>query len=1160
MLFSGSKTSSGFNIIKECLFIVSILFSVVLFFALFSYNPADNNWKGDPNAINHVTNAIGVFGAVMSDGLFSYLGICAYLLPIMFAYLAYVAFFKAVQLKQIDFVSIGCKIIGFDCLLISCCTLVSKMQNFGPYSFQGGHLGSLVYDWTSGWFGYEGTIFAMLFLLIIGVPLFTGLSWFVICSFIGGVTLAIFDINSRFYKIIKKLIGRNTAPTTNNTDEDAEPVVSIVETQKTSTKSASNLKISISDDDNHREEAPKKVEDKSQTFVDFTKPYANRNDSVDSSDLTIPGLSSVNPEDMIVDQKTQEVQKVDERVEPTINFDEVDKILSSEQQQKQNLSSEHTDKLISSTNTSVEQSPFSAPTPQSTQPVQTSQPIQSTPLSQPSQAVATGVTNSDKENDPRMQPPKEYKYASSVVLPPPTRAADMGIEVSVKPNTEESKFVLSSNEPLINNTTNSSSITSANTPINDAVANTMPSPMSSNEERIEPTFNGISSSYNNVDTSSSAQNDSMSSDYREPSISVTNNGNSYANSSDFASIPLSNVSSSNDNDDNNVISLDTYKITDQDIGSIPNSFIKVDDNANNEPEEEKTSLLTNEPEPFGELPDFALNPRLDVSAPKPAANNHPEAKFVKHDDLPDGMSLRGGHMEFNDNLSEFPSVEIFQAPKAHQPSISPQEINALIERLDACLKLFKIKARVAEKQIVDQYGQPKVVKFYESGPIITRFYLELLGDQRATKIEDISSDIARNLMIGNIRVIQTVPGTSYVAIEIPNTIKQNINMRELLESDEFKNSKAPLTICLGRDIIGKPVIYDLAKAPHLLVAGTTGSGKSVGINTMLVSLLMKNKPEDMKLIMIDPKVIEFTTYKDIPHLITPVISDMKNVASALRWACVEMDRRYVLMSKLQVRNIDGYNAQVTNNPNIIDPTWHPNDNMDMEAPKLGKLPYIVIVVDEFADLMLQLKKQGDIEGMISRLAAKARAAGMHLILATQSPRKDVITGTIRSNFPSQIAFKVKSNIDSRIILDSPGAEHLLGRGDMLIKFNDGNNDLRRAHGAYISDDEVNNFADAWRARGKPVYNDDVANTELTPSTAIPGESAPVTGDTDALFDQIVEFCRELKQKNGKFSVSLLQRRFSIGYSRAARVTETLADQGIVSAPLNGSGVREVLID
>ncbi len=638
---------------------------------------------------------------------------------------------------------------------------------------------------------------------------------------------------------------------------------------------------------------------------------------------------------------------------------------------------------------------------------------------------------------------------------------------------------------------------------------------------------------------------------------------------------ISLVSDINDNSPSNVIDFESIQQanakTTEDFGVVPNFFTPVDENSNanlnNYPVNDKqpisneisnTNVLSGQKHydshsPMSNVLPSNNNAPVDYSVP-----NSTGMRFVDYSsELPDSMTFNAGQYESDGSpLTKFPSLDIFAPPKP-QEKVAISTLENMCDKIDDCLANLKIKAHVAR----NEDGS----RIYECGPVITR-YMIALENGKGSKISNMSTDIGRLLGGATVRVIEVIPGMPYVGIEIPNAVRQSINVRELFAGDAFVNSKAILPICLGRDITGAPVVFDLAAAPHLLVAGTTGSGKSVGINTMLVSLLLKHTPDDLRLIIVDPKAIEFKPYHDIPHLLTPIITDMNQTPSALRWAVQEMERRYKLLGVFGVRNIEGFNDRIRESlaKNIIfkDPLWRPSDSMDSQAPGLKTLPYIVFIIDEFADLILGMKKEsGDIEGMISRLAAKARACGIHLILATQSPRAEVIRGSIRANFPSQIAFKVKSSMESHIIIDEGGAEKLLGRGDMLIKFNDGSGLTRRAHGGFISDDEIGAFTAAWRMRGKPEYVDEVTKVELTEETAIPGEHVPSNNrGNDALYDDVVEFVRDLKQRNRQFSVSLLQQHFGIGYNRASRITQILQDNGIVSEQIGAAKVRSILID
>ncbi len=465
------------------------------------------------------------------------------------------------------------------------------------------------------------------------------------------------------------------------------------------------------------------------------------------------------------------------------------------------------------------------------------------------------------------------------------------------------------------------------------------------------------------------------------------------------------------------------------------------------------------------------------------------------------------------------------------------------------------QARLIEARL-EEYKINVTVKSVLPGPVITRFELELAPGVKVSRIMSLSKDIARSLSTTSVRVVDVIPGKPFVGLELPNAHRETVFMSEVVNSERFQSSHSPLSVVLGKDIEGEAIVTDLAKAPHMLVAGTTGSGKSVGVNVMIVSMLYKASPDDVRFIMIDPKMLELSVYEGIPHLLTEVVTDMKDASNALRWCVAEMERRYRLMSKLGVRNIAGYNERVKEANEagmpIPDPFWEATTDMETSAPLLEKLPYIVVIVDEFADLMMVVGKK--VEELIARLAQKARAAGIHLVLATQRPSVDVITGLIKANIPTRMAFTVSTKTDSRTILDQSGAESLLGMGDMLFMPN-GSNYPVRVHGAFVSDDEVHRVVSNWKARGKPDYIKDITSGDQGSEGLLPNEAAKA-GELDALdplFDQIVAFVCETRRA----SISGIQRRFKVGYNRAARIVDQLEAQGIISAPGQNSN-REVL--
>lgn len=474
-------------------------------------------------------------------------------------------------------------------------------------------------------------------------------------------------------------------------------------------------------------------------------------------------------------------------------------------------------------------------------------------------------------------------------------------------------------------------------------------------------------------------------------------------------------------------------------------------------------------------------------------------------------------------------------------NFSEEQLARLSELLEIKLQEFNVKAKVVEAQ---------------PGPVVTRFQLDLAPGIKASKVTNISRDLARSMSMASVRVVEVIPGKPYIGVEVPNSAREMVRLIELLKTPSYRDPDALISMAMGKDISGNPVLTDLSKAPHMLVAGTTGSGKSVAVNAMILSMLLKYTPDQLRLILIDPKQLELANYNDIPHLLTPVVTDMKDAVSALNWCVNEMERRYKLMSFLKIRKISDYNRKVeealANGEDLIDPTWKPSDSATQQrAPRLTPLPMIVIVADEFADMIMQVGKKA--EEMITRLAQKSRAAGIHLLLATQRPSVDVITGLIKANIPTRVALRVNSKIDSRTILDAGGAEDLLGHGDMLF-LGPGKIEPERVHGAFISDDEVNRICDAWRERGEPNYVDEI----LTPFDEEPSsrgfEDGDASSDRDALYDQCVAFVLETRRA----STSSLQRKFSLGYNRAARIIDQMEENGIVSA-MGSNGKRDILV-
>ncbi|EFG7947121.1 DNA translocase FtsK [Escherichia coli] len=537
------------------------------------------------------------------------------------------------------------------------------------------------------------------------------------------------------------------------------------------------------------------------------------------------------------------------------------------------------------------------------------------------------------------------------------------------------------------------------------------------------------------------------------------------------------------------------------------------------------------PQPQYQQPQQPVAPQQQYQQPQQPVAPQPQ------DTLLHPLLMRNGDSRpLHKPTTPLPSLDLLTPPPSEVEPVDTFALEQMAHLVEARLADFRIKADVVN---------------YSPGPVITRFELNLAPGVKAARISNLSRDLARSLSTVAVRVVEVIPGKPYVGLELPNKKRQTVYLREVLDNAKFRDNPSPLTVVLGKDIAGEPVVADLAKMPHLLVAGTTGSGKSVGVNAMILSMLYKAQPEDVRFIMIDPKMLELSVYEGIPHLLTEVVTDMKDAANALRWCVNEMERRYKLMSALGVRNLAGYNEKIAEADRMMrpipDPYWKPGDSMDAQHPVLKKEPYIVVLVDEFADLMMTVGKK--VEELIARLAQKARAAGIHLVLATQRPSVDVITGLIKANIPTRIAFTVSSKIDSRTILDQAGAESLLGMGDML--YSGPNSTLPvRVHGAFVRDQEVHAVVQDWKARGRPQYVDGITSDSESEGGAGGFDGAE---ELDPLFDQAVQFVTEKR----KASISGVQRQFRIGYNRAARIIEQMEAQGIVSEQ-GHNGNREVL--
>lgn len=650
----------------------------------------------------------------------------------------------------------------------------------------------------------------------------------------------------------------------------------------------------------------------------------------------------------------------------------------------------------------------------------------------------------------------------------------------------------------------------------------------------------VDSMYTSVAENHNTQQTQQAQQIQEPEVNINSQSN-LAKKSDVATTPSASLAAiptavaavpsildtlrSDDEKPANHLPEDNLNDMDDAIGS------SVSDKLNETTEVEAIGIETTEIETAQPQLTAEQNQTSELQQP----DIHDDAAFV-------GKSRAFQTSDYRDSLTPIPSLDILDRPDPdRQPSYTPAELEQLSELLAIKLNDFNVNAEVITAT---------------PGPVVTRFEVELAPGVKASKVVGINRDLARSMSMASLRVVEVIPGKPYIGIEIPNKKRQMVRLIELLNSEKYKDPKGMISMAMGKDIGGKNIITDLAKAPHMLVAGTTGSGKSVLVNSMLLSMLLKYTPDQLRLILIDPKQLELANYNDIPHLLTPVITDMTEAAGALSWCVAEMERRYQLMSLLRVRKLEEFNKKVeqaaaSGNP-ILDPLWRPEDSVSLDkAPKLKPLTKIVIVADEFADMIMQVGKQA--EELITRLAQKSRAAGIHLMLATQRPSVDVITGLIKANIPVRVALRVNSKVDSRTILDQGGAEDMLGNGDMLF-LGPGQIEPERVHGAFVSDEEVNRVCEAWRERGAPDYITNFSENFQLESSGSGSSGGGTSGDDDALYDDVVAFVMETR----KVSASSIQRQFSIGYNRAARIVDSMEQNGIVSG-MDKGGKRTLLV-
>ncbi|CAE6915151.1 COG1674 DNA segregation ATPase FtsK SpoIIIE and related proteins [Vibrio sp. B1FIG11] len=1083
-----SSRLNGFQRLKECCFIVGVLSSVLLAVALFTFSPADPSWSQTAWG-GEINNAGGLFGAWLADTLFFTFGSLAYPLPFLLTAGAWVICRKRSADDPIDLMLWGTRLLGLVILILTSCGLADINFDDIWYFSSGGVVGDVLSSLSLPTLNVLGTTLVLLFLWGAGFTLFTGISWLKIVEWLGDRALG------AVAAVTNKARGTEQETLEPQLDEFAEDRV-MSKRGKEELEDESLPHLTAYEVEEPKEEAP------AHEYPIYMPQSAVEQSNVDKSKQQPAAQPIAQPTQQaaavnaapIQAPVQSQVQEQAQTVEPvrSVNTDNVDPTV--ERTKQLNVTIEELEAAAQQADDWADEAPQ----------VQEAQ----------EPAVASIAA----------QPEVTQPVSQEVVPQPAVAQQEVGQQTAHQPAAPQEPFVQSEssvvesydNEPSYDEYAQFEAEQAQQAQVAQEQA-PVQAPMEHAEQpqNEEPVINAAALD-NIVEQTEPSQ-------HIEPTISnfdVVDEEDDYQ-----AQQPVQQAQP-------------TYVEPQQPV------FQPLQQSVQEQPMQQQVA------------------PQPQSVAPAPSATFEPAPQEAEVEEVQDGdqdvaafqnlVSNAQAKVAAQQNPFLVQQEQNLPVPAEPLPTLEllyhPEKRDNFIDR-DALEEV----ARLVETKLADYKIKADVVGIYP-GPVITRFELDLAPGVKVSRISGLSMDLARALSAMAVRVVEVIPGKPYVGLELPNMSRQTVFLSDVISSPQFEQATSPTTVVLGQDIAGEAVIADIAKMPHVLVAGTTGSGKSVGVNVMILSMLYKASPEDLRFIMIDPKMLELSIYEGIPHLLSEVVTDMKDASNALRWCVGEMERRYKLMSALGVRNVKGFNEKLkmaadAGHP-IHDPFWQEGDSMDTEPPLLEKLPYIVVVVDEFADLMMVVGKK--VEELIARLAQKARAAGIHLILATQRPSVDVITGLIKANIPTRVAFTVSTKTDSRTILDQGGAESLLGMGDMLY-LPPGSSHTTRVHGAFASDDDVHAVVNNWKARGKPNYIDEIISGDQGPESLLPGEQMESDEEVDPLFDQVVEHV--VQSRRG--SVSGVQRRFKIGYNRAARIVEQLEAQGIVSAP-GHNGNREVL--
>ncbi|MCH9405189.1 DNA translocase FtsK 4TM domain-containing protein [Pantoea agglomerans] len=1161
--------SSGRRLLEAMLILVA-LFAIYLMVSLVSFNPSDPSWS-QTAWHEPIHNIGGSVGAWLADTLLFIFGVMAYAIPPVILGLCWIAFRQRDSQDYFDYFAVGLRLIGVLALVVTTCGMAALNADDIWYFASGGVIGSLVSNAIAPWFSPAGGTLMLLCVWAAGITLYTGWSWLTIAERIGGVVMGVLTFASNR--------SRHDEPWQEEDDErDAREYADVPELH------------AADQDDDVLLSAPRAAAEPAASQQDplLAKAAAATSAAVaataEAAEVTLAPAATVTPAPAAVAAPAAAVTASAPAASAT-------SIPASPSAQPAPAYAQ---------SAPAPQSVANSPTPAQS----ASAPADSPPLyhfEMPDDAPVTPSFSAYDDDEPKMgnwRDTSAIPAASAVAASAATAAQattrtapvfDLAPETNLNPQVKQgigpalprpNPVKLPTRRELASygiklpsqRMAEEKAKTEETEPVSAGSVSSAPDAEEALQQaELRQAFQseqqqryGTSWQQDEEDEQDAQQQDALARQFaeqqqqryepevkKEPVFNIDT-----ASAFDFSpmkdlvddgpSEPLFTIAATPEPEAPAVSHEPWQQVSEV---SRPQAPAHVPAPASFAPAEPAYSAPAAPSEPDYAAPAATSAPAYGApAAPQAPAYAAPaystpaavpvqpveEAKPSLHDSLIHPFLMRH-EQPLEKPSTPLPSLDLLTAPPEEEEPVDMFSLEQTARLVESRLGDYRVKAEVVG---------------ISPGPVITRFELDLAPGVKAARISNLSRDLARSLSTVAVRVVEVIPGKPYVGLELPNKHRQTVYLREVLDCPKFRDNPSPLAVVLGKDIAGQPVVADLAKMPHLLVAGTTGSGKSVGVNAMIISMLYKATPEEVRFIMIDPKMLELSVYEGIPHLLTEVVTDMKDAANALRWSVGEMERRYKLMSALGVRNLAGYNekveqAEAMGRP-IPDPFWKPGDSMDMTPPVLEKLPYIVVMVDEFADLIMAVGKK--VEELIARLAQKARAAGIHLVLATQRPSVDVITGLIKANIPTRIAFTVSSKIDSRTILDQGGAESLLGMGDML--YMPPNSSLPiRVHGAFVRDQEVHAVVQDWKARGRPQYIDSItAGEESENAGGIDSDE-----ELDPLFDQAVGFVVDKRRA----SISGVQRQFRIGYNRAARIIEQMEAQGIVSAP-GHNGNREVL--